>query len=176
MWIELLKKQTGHGLDHWNARISKKKFADVDRLRKWLAGEGVTGYAAQVLVMERFGYPDFVTSSAEQLIDAQYADRPHLRPIYEAIVAATRAFGEVVIQARKGFVSILTPNRTFARVRAATRDRVDLALRLEGQQPRGRLTPSRIHETMPLQVSLTKPEELDVEVLRWLRKAYDENR
>ena len=65
--------------------------------------------------MERFGYPDFVTASADELIEAQYADRPHLRPIYEAIVAATRKLGDFVIQARKGYVSLVTPRRTFAR-------------------------------------------------------------
>ena len=93
MWVRVLQKQTGQGLDHWNARVAKKKFADADGLKEWLAGQGVTGYAAQVLVMERFGYPDFVTSSADELIDGQYADRPHLRPIYEAIVASARALG-----------------------------------------------------------------------------------
>jgi Domain of unknown function (DUF5655) len=176
MWIGVLKKQTGQDLEHWNARIGKKKFADADRLREWLAGEGVTGYAAQVLVMERFGYPDFLTSSADELIDGQYADRQHLRPIYDAIVTSARALGEIVIQARKGFVSLLTPKRTFARVRATTKERIDLALRLEGLQPRGRLQASRIHETMPVHVSLTEPKELDQEVLKWLRKAYEENR
>jgi hypothetical protein len=90
MWIRVLEKQTGKGVGHWNARIKKEKFADARSLEAWLAHLGVTGYAKQLLVMERFGYPDFVTASADELIDAQYADRPHLRAIYEAIVAAAR--------------------------------------------------------------------------------------
>ena len=52
---------------------------------------------------------------------------------------------------------------------------VDLGLRLEGDNPGGRLTPSKIHETMPLQISLTSPEEVDVEVLGWLEKAFEKN-
>jgi hypothetical protein len=175
MWIRVLKKQTGKDLDYWNTRIKKKKFADARHLQAWLAGQGVIGYAEQLLVMEVFGYPEWLTSSADELIDAQYADRPHLRPIYDAIVAAAKRFGEMVIQARKGYVSLLTPTRTFARVRATTKDRIDVGLRLEGLQPRGRLKPSRIHETMPLHMSLTEPKELDHEVLKWLRKAYEEN-
>jgi hypothetical protein len=35
--------------------------------------------------------------------------------------------------------------------------------------------PSRIHETMKLQISFTKLEEVDTEALRWLKKAYDQN-
>jgi hypothetical protein len=176
MWIRVLEKLTGKNLEYWNARIKKKKFADEQRLKEWLAEQDVTGYAEQLLVMERFGYPDFLTSPADELIDAQYVDRKHLRPIYEAIVAAARNFGEVVIQARKGYVSLLMPKRTFARVRATTKDRIDLAIRLEGTQPRGRLKQSRIHETMPVQVGLTELKDLDKAVLKWLRKAYEENK
>jgi hypothetical protein len=172
MWIRVLEKKTGKGLGHWNARIKKQKFADAPSLEAWLTQQGLTGYARQLLVMERFGYPNFVTTSADALIDAQYVDRPHLRPIYEAIVRATRDLGEVVIQVRKGFVSLVGPRRTFARVQATTKNRVDLALRLEETKPRGRLQPSRIHETMKLQISFTKPEEVDAEANRWLKKAY----
>ncbi|HEX2476005.1 MAG TPA: DUF5655 domain-containing protein [Lacipirellulaceae bacterium] len=175
MWIRVLKKQTGKDVDYWNARIKKKKFADAQRLKEWLAEQDVTGYAEQLLVMEHFGYPDFLTSSADELIDGQYADRPHLRPIYEAVVAAAQSIGEIVIQARKGYVSLLTPKRTFARVRATTKDRIDLALRLEESKPRGRLKPSKIHETMPVQVSLKELKDLDEEVIKWLHKAYEEN-
>jgi hypothetical protein len=56
-----------------------------------------------------------------------------------------------------------------------TRQRVDLGLRLEGQPPGGRLMPSKIHETMPLQISLTTPGKVDAEVLAWLQRAYEQN-
>ncbi len=39
----------------------------------------------------------------------------------------------------------------------------------------GRLLPSKIHETMPLQISLTALVEVDAEVLAWLQQAYDQN-
>jgi hypothetical protein len=32
-----------------------------------------------VLVMERFGYPDYLLAAADELIDGQYADRPGRR-------------------------------------------------------------------------------------------------
>jgi hypothetical protein len=175
MWIRVLEKQTGKGLDHWNARIRKEKVADERSLKAWLARQRVTGYAEQLLVMEQFGYPDFLTAPADELIEAQYADRPHLRPIYESIVAAVRNLGEFVIQARKGYVSLVTPRRTFARVQATTKNRVDLGLRLDGKKAGGRLRRSTIHETMKLQISFTTLDEVDAEALGWLKKAYNEN-
>jgi hypothetical protein len=175
MWIRVLERQTGKGLEHWNQRVRKEKFKDEKSLRVWLKGQGVTGYAENLLVMERFGYPDFITASADELIEAQYADRPHLRPIYEAVINAMLGIGPITIQARKTYVSLLTPRRTFARVQPTTRNRVDLGLRLEGQKPIGRLKPSTIQETMKLQISLTSVEEIDAEVLGWLGRAYHEN-
>jgi len=175
MWVRILEKQTGEGLDAWKRRIKEKRLADEGSLRAWLTRQGVTGYAQSLLVMERFGYPDFLLATADELIEGQYADRPHLKPIFDAIISAAKNLGEVIIQARKTYVSLVSPRRTFARVQPTTRNRVDLGLRLEGQAPRGRLQPSRIHETMRLQISLTAPGEVDSEVLRWLRKAYVQN-
>jgi hypothetical protein len=125
--------------------------------------------------MERFGYPDFVLATANELIDRQYADRLELRPIYDAVVDAATSCGEVIVQARKTYVSLVSPRRTFARVQPTTRTRVDLGFRLEGRQPGGRLQPSTMHETMRLQVGLTAPADVNAEVHRWLQRAYSEN-
>jgi hypothetical protein len=171
----LLKERTGDDVAAWNQRIAAAGFTGEQQLRGWLAEQGVTGYAQSLLVMERFGYPDFLVASADELIAGQYADRPQLRPIFDAIIAAAAARGEVVVQTRKTYVSLVSPRRTFARVQPTTRQRVDLGLRLQGLAPGGRLLPSRIHETMPLQISLTTPDEVDAEALAWLQRAYEQN-
>lgn len=175
MSARLLVERTGEDVATWNQRISEEGVATEPELRAWLAAQGVTGYAQSLLVMERFGYPDFLLASADELVLGQYADRPHLRPIFDAIVGAATGLGEVVVQTRKTYVSLVTPRRTFARVQPTTRQRVDLGLRLEGQPPGGRLRPSKIHETMPLQLSLSAPEEVGAEVLAWLQQAYEQN-
>src|ERR671935_2479638 len=96
-WIaDLLKRRTGQDLATWKARVVSGGFADEASLRAWLAEQGVTGYPQMLLVMERFGYPDFLLASADELIDEQYADRPQLRPIFDAIIDAAAGLGEVI--------------------------------------------------------------------------------
>jgi hypothetical protein len=175
MSARLLVERTGENVAAWNRRIAKETFKDENALRGWLTQQGVTGYAQSLLVWERFGYPDHLLASAEDLIDRQYADRPQLRPVFDALVAAAAGLGEVAIQARKTYVSLVTPRRTFARIQPTTKSRIDLALRLEGHKPGGRLQPSKIHETTPLQVRLASVDDLDSEVLSWLQEAYDQN-
>jgi Domain of unknown function (DUF5655) len=174
MWIRVLEKQTGEGLDTWNKRVREGKIDDESGLRVWLSERGVTGYARSLLVMERFGYPDFLLATADELIEKQYANRPHLRPVYDAIIAAAERCGELVIQARKTYVSLVAPRRTFARVQPS-RKCVVLGFRLESFKPGGRLQLSAIHHTMHLQVGFTSPDEVDAEVQTWLELAYLEN-
>ncbi len=176
MSARLLQERTGADVTAWKKRMEQETFNDEQQLRAWLSAQGVTGYAQSLLVMERFGYPDFMQASADELIEGQYADRPQLRPILDAIIAAVMGLGPVTIQARKTYVSLVSPRRTFARVQPTTKQRVDLGLRLEGLQPGGRLQPSKIHETMPLQIGLFTQEDVDSEVQDWLQRAYDQNR
>ena len=176
MSARLLRERTGEDVAAWNRRIAKEQFDDEKSIRVWLTRQGVTGYAQSLLVWERFGYPDFLVASADELIEGQYADRPGLRPIFDALIDAAAGLGEVTIQTRKTYVSLVTPRRTFARIQPTTKNRVDLSLRLEGHKPGGRLQPSKIHETTPLQNSLTSVDDIDSEVLNWLQEAYDQNR
>jgi hypothetical protein len=73
----------------------------------------VTGYPRQLLIMERFGYPDFLTASADELVDGQYDDRPGLRRVHGALWLTVAGFDGVEIQARKTKISLMTPRRKF---------------------------------------------------------------
>ena len=171
----LLRSRTGQGVADWNERIAAESLDDERSLRAWLAAEGVTGYAQALLVWERFGYPGFLVADAEQLIGRQYADRPHLRPIFDAVVAALPALGPVTVQANGTYVSLVSPRRTFAVVKATTKSRVDLGLRLAEVKPEGRLREAKNVGQATVRIPLTVPGEVDDEVLGWLRRAYEEN-
>ncbi len=177
-WIaDLLKRRTGDDVDTWNTRIRESNPESEASLRTWLADNGVTGYPQMMLVMERFGYPDFLLASADELIEGQYADRPDLRPILDAVLARAVSVGEITVQARKTYVSLLGPRRTFAAVQATTRRRVDLGLRLDQIPPGGRLerAASMGSNMVTLRIGLASVDEVDDEVESWLRRAYAEN-
>jgi hypothetical protein len=177
-WIaDLLERRTGQDVAAWNERVREFDPADEPSLRSWLTEQGVTGYPQMLLVMERFGYPDFLVASADALIDGQYADRPALRPILDAVLARAANVGQVTVQARKTYVSLLTPRRTFAAVQATTRRRLDLGLRLASQPPSARLATAASMGSgqVTVRVGLASVDEVDDEVEGWLRRAYAEN-
>jgi Family of unknown function (DUF5990)/Domain of unknown function (DUF5655) len=114
---------------------------------------------------------------ADELVDGQYADRPQLRPVLDAVLAAASVLGPVTVQPRKTCVSLVSPRRTFAAVQATTKSRVDLGLRLDGLSPAGRLLVAKniASGTINLRIALSGPGEVDEEVVGWLRRAYDES-
>ena len=172
---QLLHSRTGQDVAAWNRRVAEAGLPDEQALRAWLDSRGVTGYGQALLVWERFGYPDFLTAEADELIDGQYSDRPQLRPVFDAVLAALPVVGPATIQARKTMVSFVTPRRTFAVVQATTKSRVDLGLRLEHEHPGGRLLAARDLGAATVRIPLTRPEDVDAEVLDWMRRAYREN-
>ena len=173
----LLERATGQGVDVWNDRVAAAGFEDEAALRAWLHGHDVRGYAQMLLVYERFGYPDFFTAGADELIAGQYADRPALRPVLDRVLDAVPALGSAAVQARKTYVTLLTPRRTFAVVRATTRTRVDLGLRLDGQAPGGRLLAAGplASNAMTVRIALQSVDDVDAEVLAALQRAHDAN-
>jgi hypothetical protein len=114
---------------------------------------------------------------ADALIDGQYADRPQLRPILDAVLAVVPGLGPVTVQARRTIVTLSTPRRAFAAIRPATRDRVDLGLRLDGAGPGGRLLAAGNvgGGGVTVRVALAGPEDVDDEVRDLMRRAYREN-
>ena len=172
MWVTLLETRTGETLAAWNARVRREGPATRAELQAWLEARGVTGYGKTILVMERFGYPDWMTADASDLLDAQYEKRPELRKIYDKVLKAVTKFGDVAVQVRKTYVSLVTSRRTFARVQAGE-DHVKVALRLEGRRPGGRLQKSRVHDEMPVELAFEKPSDVDSQTLALIREAYE---
>jgi len=183
-WLEMreriekiLERRTGDSLDVWVGRVAELGDIDEPGLRVWLTERGVTGYPQMILVMERFGYPDFLLASAGELIDGQYADRPQLRPILDELLVRAVEVGDVDVQARKTYVTLVTPRRTFALLRATTRDRVDVGLRLPGVAPGGRLlaAPGLGNDYVNVRIALRSPADVDDSLVDWLRQAYEAN-
>jgi len=116
-----------------------------------------------------------MATGPDEMIGAQYADRPRLRPVLDAVLAALPALGQVTVQARKTMVSLVGPRRTFAVVQATTKNRVDLGLRLDNDKPGGRLLAARDIGAANVRIPLAGPGDFDEEALGLLRRAYDES-
>ncbi|MGC5172840.1 DUF5655 domain-containing protein [Microbacterium sp. DT81.1] len=169
--IDNLPKNTGKSLEEWYTVLSHaglEKHAEMVAYLK--GGHGVShGYANGIVLQYRSR--DAATSD-DDLVDAQYAGpRAGLRPLYEAVISAVRQFGDDVdVRPKRASVS-LRRSKQFALVEPASAKRLQLGINVRGTAPTERLKAATGMCTH--NVSVTSIDEVDEELLRWLRKAYE---
>jgi hypothetical protein len=177
LWeIGLLERSTGNGLEHWLARIRDLHPPGEHVLRDWLTHEGVSGYARALLVHETFGYPDSAVRVADELLDAQYDDRPALRPILDAVLLYAGDLDDVSSRTHPTHVALTDAGGTFAIVQPTTRHRVDLGLciSIPEHAPSTRLRrATHLGPGFPAYIPLTAPTQVDPTVAAWLAHAHE---
>jgi len=172
-----IKRETGADIAAWNARIRERGASSATDLKAWLNDQGVTGYPAMLLGYETFGYPDYLLSSADELIEGQYRDKPAIRPIYDALIARLPEIGEVEVQTRKTYVALIGPKRTFASIQPTTKTRVDIGLRFDDAAKAQRPEPAKSigQPSMTHKLALSSAADVDHGTIGWLRRAYEAN-
>lgn len=174
--INNLKEKTGKGLDEWIKIVQAAKVEKHREIINFLKSEHdfTYGYANLVATKVReaaSGSP----RSEESLVDAQYADaKSALRPIYDSIIRSVEKFGgDVEVSPKKTYVS-LRRSKQFAIVQPSTKSRVDVGINLKGVKVTERLEPSGSFNSMVShRVRLSGPQDVDTELLGWLKEAYD---
>jgi hypothetical protein len=175
--IRNLEEKTGKSIAAWIviARSTglEKHGQIVAQLKK---EHGLThGYANQI-ALRALKADVAPAAGSEDLVSAQYSGaKASLRPIYDALVAASGRFGkDVELAPKKAYVS-LRRSKQFAMIQPSTATRVDVGLILKGVKPKGRLEASGSFNAMfTHRVKVASAEEVDAELVGWLKKAYEE--
>lgn len=169
--IDNLPRSTGRSLEEWFVVLDATGLEKHGELMAYLKQEhGLShGFANGIVLQHR----SRGTSTADDdLVDAQYAGaKAALRPVHDAIVAAVRTFGEDVEVAPKRTGVSLRRSKQFALVEPASAKRVQVGINLKGMPPTGRLREAGGMCTH--RVDVTGAEQVDDELVGWLREAYD---
>ena len=172
--IDNLEKNTGKSLAEWIVIARNSGFEKHGQIVKYLKTEqGLThGYANMVSIKARETAASPKTD--DDLIDNQYSGKESLRPIYDALIAAVNQFGDdLVVSPKKAYVS-LRRSKQFGIVQPSTKTRVDVGINLKDVAADGRLENSGSFNAMVShRVRLTAADEVNDELIGWLRQAYD---
>ena len=170
-----IEKNFGKPFDEWIKLVKKEKLEKHGEIIKYLKeNHGFTHGYANLVSMKARETDAGSADSSEQLIDDQYRGKENLKPIYDKIIKVIAKFGnDIEIAPKKAAVS-LRRKRQFALVQPSTKSRVDLGLKLKDKNIAGRLEGSGPFGTMCThRVKLMDPNEVDKEIISWLKEAYD---
>ncbi|MBK8901833.1 MAG: DUF4287 domain-containing protein [Anaerolineaceae bacterium] len=172
--IENLQKNTGKPLDEWVAIARASGLEKHGQIVNFLKSEhGFThGFANLVAAYARETAAS--QQSDDDLVAKQYSGKESLRPIYDALITAVNEFGDdVQISPKNTYVS-LRRSKQFGLIQPSTKTRVDVGLNLDDVTADGRLEKSGSFNSMVShRVRLTSANEVNDELIGWLRQAYD---
>jgi hypothetical protein len=176
--IKNIQAKTGKSLDELGRVTRDSGLSKHSEIREMLMRELGLGYGdANTLVHyvqqsdgERAAQVQGATTE-DVLAEIYTGPKATLRPIHDRLMAAIDQFGPFEAAPKKGYVS-LRRKKQFAMLGPATRTQVELGLNAKGL-PAGRLVEQPAGSMCNYKVRLSSPDEVDDELLGWLRQAYE---
>lgn len=172
-----IQTRTGLSLDALFARLRDSGLVKHGELRDFLKQALGMGHGDANTLVHAFLANQASTAgpveSADVIADLYAGKKAGLRPIHEALMAGIAAFGSFELAPKKAYVS-LRRKKQFAMFGPATMTRVDLGLNMKDVPANERLVAQAPGGMCQYQVRLTAPEQVDAELLAWIRIAYDQ--
>lgn len=168
--INNMPEKTGKSLSEWKNLLRTKSFLKHSEAVNFLKKEhNVThGFANTIVALSKEE-----NETPADLVKNQYKGKENLLPIYERLLTVIKEFGkDVTITPKKTSVSIIR-KKQFALIKPATKTRIDLGLKFKDKQTTDRLENSGPFGTMCThRVKLSNVNEIDNELIAWLKESY----
>ena len=185
-WVSGLKERTGRSLEEWVAFAKKEGPKDDKKRREWLKSKHKMGTNSASWISERVDgkggeedTPEAYLKTAVGYVEEQYVGpKEKLRPIFDELLTLGKSMGSDVKACPCKTIVPLYREHVFAQIKPTTNSRIDLGFALTHY--RGKL-PKRLIDTGGLakkdrithRIEITSPGEIDSEVKKWLKTAYD---
>jgi len=185
-WAAGLPSKTGKSLDEWIALVREEGPSTEKERRVWLKEERGLGANAAWWIAERSlkkgwmdGGPEAYLKSAEGYVAMMFDEgKSGLRPIFDELIQLGMELGPDVRICPCQTIVPLYRQHVFAQVKPASASRIELGLALK-DAPQS--LPPRLVDTGGLEkkdrithrFSISKLGDIDAEVRRWLKVAYD---
>ena len=170
-----LLERTGKTVEQWVAFVKKSGPPTERERRAWLKEQGLTtNYASWIAESAEAGADGY---DPEALVEAMFSGpKAGLLPIYDKLLKLGLSLGKDVTASPGKTMVALYRKRVFARITPTTRTRVDLQIALEeSTKPTERLKDiqDKSKNRINRQIGITSVAEIDDEVKRLLKHAYD---
>lgn len=175
-----IQKRTGKTLDELAEMIRSSGLTKHGEVRDMLKTKLGMGHGdANTLVHHVFASDGTRAAAAAgqsttDVLDALYTGpKAALRPIHDRLMEEIDAFGLYEVAPKKTYVS-LRRKKQFAMIGPATSSRVEVGLNMKGAPATDRLRQMPPGGMCSHQVRVTRVDEVDAELIGWIREAFDQ--
>lgn len=173
-----MEKRTGKSLDELATIVRRsgleKHGEQVAMLKRELGmGHGDANLLAHhVRNLDARASGEQPPSAADSIAALYSGKKAALRPVHDELMKRIRGFGEFEIAPKKSYVS-LRRKKQFATVGPATNTQVEIGLNMKGAAPTERLVALPPKGMCDYKVRLSSVDEIDAQLLGWIRTAFD---
>jgi hypothetical protein len=178
-YLDSIKAKTGKTPAEFRALAQDKGLLDpgvkAGQVVRWLKEDYGLGHGHAMAMYGAIKPADGPRQSTDEAVAAHFAGRrAGWRETYDRLMASVAGFGsDVSAQPAKSYISLVRNGKKFAIVKV-TSERFDIGIKLPGTAPAGRLTAAGSWNAMVThRVAVRNPGDVDTELLRWMRSAYD---
>ncbi len=172
--LETLKEKTGYSLDEWKKIITEQGITKSSEIVKFLKETHNLGHGyAATIAMKVLGTDASSAGDGEELIVNQYAGKEHLKLIYNKLILEIQQFGgEFEIAPKKAYVA-LRRKKQFITLNPASKTRFEIGFNLKGVESTSKLIAEKPDAICSHKVSISEINEIDQEVLGWIKMAFE---
>ena len=170
-----IEKRTGKSLAELKALVHASGLTKHGQIRDMLKDTLGLGHGDANTLTHMALAPDApAPASADDVLDTIYTGpKQALRPIHDRVMERVLGFGAFEIAPKKAYVS-LRRKKQFAMIGPATNTRVEVGLNLKNATATTRLLEMPPKSMCTFKVKLDDANDVDAELVGWLRQAYDE--
>ena len=183
-WVASLPEKTGKSLEQWIALVKKSGPATENERRDWLKAKHKLGSNEASWIAQRAGGkngeledPTAYLEAAEQYVAEMFGGpKAELRPIYDELLQLGLKHGKDTKACPCKTMVPLYRNHVFAQIKPTTRTRIDLGFALHDTKATGRLIDTGGYakkDRITHRIPITLLADIDDEVKRWLKAAYE---
>lgn len=173
--IENLHKNTGKTLEEWIEVVKKESLSKHGEVMKFLKEQhSLTHGFANLIALKAKGSDAGSAENQDDLIKRHYQGKEHFKPLYEKLIIEIQKFGKDIEIAPKNAYVSLRRKKQFAILQPITKTRFEIGINLKGQEPKGKLEAINSSNAMcSHKINLTNMEDIDQEVIEWIKTAYN---
>ncbi|ESQ89887.1 hypothetical protein ABAC460_11335 [Asticcacaulis sp. AC460] len=174
-YLDTIREKTGLGPDDFRRIAAERGLTKHADILAWAKGELGLGHGhanaiAAVLKQDAAGGP----KSADDKLAAHFAGKKAIwQSAFDALAAEVNGFGENEIAPAEGYINLNRGKMKFGIVQVGV-ERMDVGIKLKGFDPGERLEAAGSWNAMVThRVRVTGSDQIDTELLGWLRAAYN---
>lgn len=186
-WVSELPQKTGRSIEEWITLVKTSGPPTEKERREWLKKEHKLGSNTAWWIAERAEgkggrnseAEDYLQAAEEYVRDMFSGKKAVLAPLYDQLLRLGFSMGKDVKACPCKTIVPLYRKHVFAQLKPTTNTRIDLGLALGDRK-----TPKRLINTggfakkdrITHRIEITKAADIDEEVKRWLKTAYDSDK